>query len=135
MTAPDVIAAKARALASREQLTATATELQDRLRPTAIVHDAWSTVVDRSADAWDMAVDRGTHVLNDAVARGNDATQTAVAFARRRPGVTAAAGTAVVALLFGPGVVRRLLRPSITEPAPTGPPRLTGPIPYLETRP
>lgn len=131
----EIMAAKARAVAARERLTDTASELQHRLNPATIAHGAWSSVVDRSADAWDTALNRGTHVLNDAIDLGHDAAEDAVAFARARPGVVAAAGTAAIALLFGPGIIRRALRPAPDEPVHSGPPRLRGPIPYLETRP
>ena len=134
---PEVIAAKACADAAKVRLTETASELQARLKPATLVHNAWSDVVDRGADAWDVALDRGTEALAVATDKGVRAKDEAVAFARARPGVAAAAATPLVAVLVGPGLVRRALRnPPPPPPSdPNDPPRLTGPIPYLETRP
>lgn len=130
---PEVIAAKARAEAARLRLTDTASELQSRLTPGRLVHDAWSDAVDRGADAWETAVERGSAALDVAAERGTKAKDEVVAFARERPGIAAAAVIATVALLVGPALVRRALR--TPPPVPNDPPRLTGPIPYLETRP
>lgn len=133
---PAIVAARANAAAARARLEATVQEMQSRLNPSAIVHGAWSDMVDRGADAWDVAVDRGTEALGIAVDRSAQATEEAVAFVRRRPGLSAAAATAALALIAGPALVRRALRPSPPEPpVMDAPPRLTGPIPHLETRP
>ena len=133
---PAIAAAKANAVAARARLEATVQEMQSRLNPSAIVHGAWSDMVDRGADAWDVAVDRGAEALSVVVDRGSQATEDAAAFVRRRPGLSAAAATAAIALVAGPPLVRRALRkPPPEPPVAEALPRLTGPIPHLETRP
>lgn len=133
---PGVVAARARATAARERFEETLGELQSRLTPSAIMHNAWAGVVDRSTDTWDAVMDRSGEALGVAVDRGTQVTDEAVAFVRKRPGVSAAAVATAVALLLGPTLVKRALRaPPPPPPAPNDPPRLTGPIPHLETRP
>jgi hypothetical protein len=60
---PPVVAAKARAQAARARLDETLSELQHRLAPSTLAHNAWATTVDRGADAWDATVERGTESL------------------------------------------------------------------------
>ncbi|HEX8446143.1 MAG TPA: hypothetical protein VF649_05965 [Sphingomonas sp.] len=131
---PDVIAAKARAAAARSRLEGTFTELQSRLNPASLAHTAWSGAVDRGADAWESAIDRGTEAWSVAVDRGTQATEEAVAFIRQRPGLTAAVATAALALIATPSLVRRARGTPSSPPDRQDPPRLTGPIPHLETR-
>ncbi len=52
-----VYEARQRAEAARRQLLATATELQERLRPATIASNAWDGVKDRSGELADDAVE------------------------------------------------------------------------------
>ncbi|MFD1951129.1 hypothetical protein ACFSGX_10165 [Sphingomonas arantia] len=131
---PEVIAAKARAAAARMRLDGTVAELKTRLQPSTLAHNVWADTVDRGADAWDVTVERGTESLALAVDKATEAGEAAFAYAQKRPGVVAAAAGAAIALLAGPSLIRRALRSPPPKPIPTNPPRLTGPIPHLETR-
>ncbi|GGE77465.1 DUF3618 domain-containing protein [Sphingomonas prati] len=130
---PEVLAAKARAAAARTRLDGTVAELKGRLQPSTLVHNAWADTVDRGADAWDVTVERGTKSLTLAVDKATEAGEAAVAYAQKRPGVVATGFGTALALLVGPSLVRRALRRPPPKPIPTDPPRLTGPIPHLET--
>jgi ElaB/YqjD/DUF883 family membrane-anchored ribosome-binding protein len=85
---PAEAAARARADQARERISTTLAELQTRLSPSTIAHNAW-----------EGAVDRGSDIAGDAAD-----------FVRQRPGPTAAVAGTIVAFLLGRPLVRRIRR-------------------------
>lgn len=105
MEEPEVLAAKARAEASKQRLMATVEEAKYRLAPSTIAHNAVDGVKTRATE---VAVDlraKAEVVAGDLLVRAEDGVVTA----KRNP-VAVAAGAAVLALFLLRRPLWRLIR-------------------------
>ena len=114
MEEPEVLAARARAEASKQRLMATVEEAKYRLAPSTIAHNAVDGVKVRANEMVDDIRSKAGDVAGDLRVRAEDGIDTA----KRNPAAVAA-GAAVLALFLLRKPLLRLIRGRTPEPDPS----------------